>query len=207
MRIVQTATVLGLVMLCVAGLGCDRKKSAAPASQAAKVPAAGGTSSDVAQTVGNETARVGAAAVEGAGHALKSTGRKTGEALGEGVATFVVAAADGVAKGIPDRAQGVPVKVSPELAELGVVVNSLQCKLGTADAYLVNKKPFAGTLVLKMLDGQGKEVGRSKTPADFESDDGKMVHFTIDSSVPFAAVGSLELNLRPGPPATLPKPQ
>lgn len=157
------------------------------------------------KSVGEGVATVAAGAAEGAGNVLKSKGERVGQAVGEGLTNVVKGAVQGIDKAVPDQAEGIPLRVSPELQVLGVASSSFQCKLGSCSIYLVNKSPFKGTLLLRALDSQNREIARGKTVADFAADDGQQVSISLNADIALKAPKTFELSLvraNGGVPAT-----
>ncbi len=116
-----------------------------------------------------------------------STASKAGTKVGETLTDF----ASGVGKGI-DKQLAVNVELAPALAEQSISKTVAKSTVMDAPSsgpagsdldrkgitvYLVAARPFKSKLIVRAMNKEGQEVGRSITDVDFAADDGKYVTF------------------------------
>ena len=134
-----------------------------------------------------------------AADATKSAATKTGQAVGEHVGNFFAGVGEGVETSICDYAVEI---ADPALAEAGLGVNLVRrvSESPTNSAlslYVLNKAPVSGTLRLRLLAADGREIGRSETAVSCPADAAGYLHFSIPSDMPTELVRSVSLTLLP----------
>lgn len=136
-----------------------------------------------------------AAQVQGVGEALQSQGQKAAAELSTGVGKVI----GGVAQGI-DRAKETSIAADATASQLGLSSDRAVVQFGeknqniTLKAYIKATQSFNGSLHVRGLDGQGREVGRStKAERKLDADDAKYVEFEFDAATPMARVAKWTL--------------
>ena len=128
----------------------------------------------------------------------KEKTESAGKAAGEHASAFV----KGVAQGVEQTGLSAEVRLSDDLKAKGVEVTTCQCEPAIGDTsshkvslYLINKGPVKGKLMLKALNAEGKEIGRTTAEIDRAKDEAKYVAFELEKAVPMAQVKALELSI------------
>jgi len=75
-------------------------------------------------------------------------------------------------------------------------MTTYKCDQTKVEVYLVSYDAVEGELLAKALDGQGKEIGRTKQMLNLGKDDAKLITFTFDASVKIDQVSRYILDFR-----------
>jgi len=134
-----------------------------------------------------------ASLVKGVGEGLKGGGKEGAESLSEGVGEVL----RGAAKGFDNSLGAVKVEAVEALGTAGVKVergarHGEDGKHGIT-LYLVFEQAFEGRLLLRALDAEGHEVGRSTAEEKRAAGDAGYVDFAFDERVPLLTVDHVEL--------------
>ena len=144
--------------------------------------------------------RAAGGAVAAAADTTKAVAAKTGKAVGEHAGAFFAGVGEGVERVVCDYA----VRIDGDaLAAAGASVTLVQRVSGGRDAapalalYLVNERPLAGTLRLRLLTADGREIGRGEAPLDRGSEGAGHVRVPIPADTPSTLVKTIALTLVP----------
>ena len=147
--------------------------------------------------------RAAGAAASAATDATKAVATKTGKVVGEHVGGFF----SGVGEGVEASVCDCPVRIDdPVLAEAGVSVTLVRHVRDKPDApvlslYVLNVKPVAGTLRLRLLAEDGREIGRGETALDRAADGAGYVRIPLEKDLPTGLVRTVSLSLATPPAA------
>lgn len=139
-----------------------------------------------AEEEGNEAVGLKAKFIEGAGNALQKEGKDAAESASKGVGEVV----KGVNSGITESLSEAPVILEPEFAanfdecRAEKIYASETDKTKKVSIYLIAKNDFKGKIILKALDKNKKEIGRSSMNVSISKDDAKYVDFVFDPRTP-----------------------
>ncbi len=123
---------------------------------------------------------------KGVGESLKTDGKDAAGSLTEGVGGVL----EGFKGGLDKSMIAADIKVSEELAALGVQATRAQRLTGEDDpgrglsVYVITDKGFDGSLRLKAFDAEDREIGRSSTKLQSDSDEASYVDFSFDERTP-----------------------
>jgi hypothetical protein len=132
---------------------------------------------------GNEVVAVKAKFIEGAGDALQSEGKKAAKSASKGVGEII----KGVNSGITESINTAEVesestfKESFEDCKAEKIYGEDSDKTKKVTIYLIAKKDFSGKLLLKALNDEEKEIGRSSLQVSIKKDEAKYVDFIFDA--------------------------
>jgi hypothetical protein len=183
MRSVAIIVSVGLL----AGVGCKTKEEKLQQAE------------DDARFAADEKGRM----AKGLGEAMQGTGKDGMQAISKGVGDVL----KGAAKGLDESLSVVAVSTTPAVAEAGLRVERASRHEEKADAekaadkkpaitaYLVADKGFAGTLLLRALGPDGKEVGRAKVAVKQVAGDAGYFDFVFDERVPLGTTDKFELGV------------
>lgn len=169
-----------LVLAAVALAGC-REKTKEQVLQAAE---------DKARLETEKRSR----AIKGVGEGLQTAGKEGAQSLSKGVGEVL----RGSAKGFDASLSAVQVAAGPGLQDAGLKVERAARQASqppTITAYLVADQRFAGTLRLRALDDEGREVGRAQAVVKQDAGDAGYVDFAFDGRVPLTAVTAFEMSV------------
>lgn len=130
----------------------------------------------------------------------ESIAKKAGATVGETVTDF----ASGVGKGI-DIKMTVPVELSEDLAKYGLsktVSKETTLEPGREKGiaiYFISKTLLKGVLIMKALNKEGLEIGRSTVDIDFAADDAKYVTFKFDKELDSRLVEKYSVDIKNAP--------
>ncbi len=143
-----------------------------------------------------------AALLKGLGESMQGRGAEGARDLGQGVGDVL----KGVAKGLDASLGSLPVEVSASLTERGVKAERAgqrgavgrdqgdEPKQEVIAVYLIYERPFAGTLRLRALEKDGREVGRATANVDAPAGAAAYVDFSFDGRTPLKLVDRVELS-------------
>ena len=136
-------------------------------------------------------------AASAAADATKAVAGKAGHAVGEHVGTFFAAVGEGVEQSVCDYETRVD---DPALEAAGVSVTLVRRVSDDARApalslYLLNERPVAGTLRVRLLAADGREIGRGETALDRAADGAGYVRVPIPADTPSELVRTISLSL------------
>ena len=139
-------------------------------------------------------------AASAAAGATKAVAGKAGHAVGEHVGTFFAAVGEGVEQSVCDYETRVD---DPALEAAGVSVTLVRRVTGEDRApalslYLLNGRPVAGTLRVRLLAADGREIGRGEAALDRAADGAGYVPVPADT--PSELVRTVSLSLVPSVP-------
>jgi outer membrane murein-binding lipoprotein Lpp len=132
---------------------------------------------------GNEVIAVKAKFIEGAGDALQNEGKKAAKSATKGVGEII----KGVNSGISESISTAVVVSEPafkdcfEDCKAEKIYGEDSQKTKKVTVYLIAKKDFSGKLILKALDENKKEIGRSNLEVSIKKDEAKYVDFIFDA--------------------------
>lgn len=132
---------------------------------------------------GNEVVAVKAKFIEGAGDALQNEGKKAAKSASKGVGEIIKGVNTGFSESLNTA------EVQSEAAFKAIFEDCKAEKIYGEDAdktkkvtiYLIAKKDFSGKLMLKALNEDKKEIGRSSLDVTLKQDEAKYVDFIFDS--------------------------
>ena len=90
----------------------------------------------------------------------------------------------------------IPVTLSGELIDKGVMMNSFTTKDATVDIYIVTEEAIEGELLAKAINAKGLEIARSKVVMTLQKDDAKSYTFNFDTDMDTALVEKYRIDLR-----------
>ena len=90
----------------------------------------------------------------------------------------------------------IPVTLSGELIDKGVMMNSFSTKDATVDIYIVTEEAIEGELLAKAINAKGLEIARSKVVMTLQKDDAKSYTFNFDADMDIALVEKYRIDLR-----------
>ena len=136
-------------------------------------------------------------AASAATDATKAVATKAGKVVGEHVGGFFAGVGEGVETSVCDYAVRVD---DPTLAEAGVSVTLVRHVRDNPDAsalslYVLNEKPVAGTLRLRFLAADEREIGRGETAFDRAADTAGYVRISLEKDLPTELVRTVALSL------------
>lgn len=134
-----------------------------------------------------------------AADATKSAAAKTGQAVGEHVGHFFAGVGEGIETSICDYAVEI---ADPALVQAGLEVNLVRRVSESAtnsvlSLYVLNEAPVSGTIRLRLLAADGREIGRSETAVSSPADAAGYLRFPIAADMPTELVRSVSLTLLP----------
>ena len=136
-------------------------------------------------------------AASAATDATKAVATKAGKVVGDHVGGFF----SGVGEGVEASLCDFPVRIDdPVLAGAGVSVTLVRHVRDKPDApalslYVLNEKPVAGTLRLRFLAEEGREIGRGETAFDRAADGAGYVRVPLEKDIPTELVRTVSLSL------------
>ncbi len=130
----------------------------------------------------------------------KELSSKAGRAIGAGAGTFVSSVGAAYEKAVT----AYDVRPSRELKAHGVAVSVGQQSEGcatndwcrTLSLYIINQKPVAGTLRIRLFSAATQEIGRATAVVSLPADDARYVPFRLSQDVPLALTKFIELDLK-----------
>ena len=127
--------------------------------------------------------------------ATRAVAGKAGHAVGEHVGTFFTAVGEGVEQSVCDYETRVD---DPALEAAGVSVTLVRRVTDGActpalSLYLLNERPFAGALCIRLLAADGREIGRGETALDRAADGAGYVRVPIPADTPSELVRTVSL--------------
>lgn len=136
-------------------------------------------------------------AASAAAGATKSVAAKAGKAVGEHAGAFFAGVGEGVEKSVCDYAVRVD---DPALAAAGVSVTlarrvSDDARAPALSLYVLNERPLSGTLRLRFLAADGREIGRGEAALDRAADAAGYVRVPIEKDLPTELVRTVSLAL------------
>ena len=136
-------------------------------------------------------------AASAATDATKSVATKAGKAVGEHAGAFFAGVGEGVEASVCDYAVRID---DPALAAAGVSVTLARrvSDGGRGPAlslYVLNEKPVAGTLRVRLLAADDREIGRGETAFDRAADAAGYVRFPLEKDLPTELVRTVSLSL------------
>ena len=90
----------------------------------------------------------------------------------------------------------IPVTLSGELIDKGVMMNSFSNKDTTVDIYIVTEEAIEGELLAKAINAKGLEIARSKVVMTLQKDDAKSYTFNFDTNLDVSLVEKYRIDLR-----------
>ena len=141
-------------------------------------------------------------AASAAAGATKAVAGKAGHAVGEHVGTFFAAVGEGVEQSVCDYQTRID---DPMLEAAGVSVTLVRRVTGDDRApalslYLLNGRPVAGTLRVRLLAADGREIGRGEAALDRAADGAGYVRVPVPADTPSELVRTVSLSLVPSVP-------
>jgi len=125
------------------------------------------------------------AAVLAAVLAAAACGRKD-ESIAERTSSKLSETATHFAKGVEagiDRGKAIPVEAAPALVAAGVTATVSKSDGASVSVYLVSKLPLALPVIVRALNRDELEIGRSKVDVTFTANDGKYVALTFPAEM------------------------
>ena len=144
-------------------------------------------------------------AASAAAGATKAVAGKAGHAVGEHVGTFFAAVGEG-GEGVEQSVCDYETRVDdPALEAAGVSVTLVRRVTGDDRApalslYLLNGRPVAGTLRVRLLAADGREIGRGEAALDRAADGAGYVRVPVPADTPTELVRTVSLSLVPSVP-------
>ena len=131
----------------------------------------------------------------------KELATKAGKTVGEHAGSFFAGVGEGVEKSICDYAVTID---SPALATNGVGVTLVRRVDADKDPpalslYVLNEKPLAGRLRIRLLTEDGREIGRGEATVSRPGDGADYVRFPVPKDLPSELVRTVSLTLVPAP--------
>lgn len=129
--------------------------------------------------------------------ATKAVATKAGKVVGEHVGGFF----SGVGEGVEASVCDFPVSIDdPALVESGISVTLVRHVRDSPDTpmlslYVLNAKPVAGTLRLRLLAEGGREIGRGETAFDRAADGAGYIRVPLEKDLPTELVRTVSLSL------------
>jgi len=90
----------------------------------------------------------------------------------------------------------IPVTLSGELIDKGVLMNSFTTKDSTVEVYLVTENAIEGEMLAKAINAKGLEISRSKVIMTLQKDDAKLFSFNFDAEMDLDLVEKYRIDLR-----------
>lgn len=90
----------------------------------------------------------------------------------------------------------IPVTLSGELIDKGVLMNSSTTKDAMVEIYLVTEEAIEGELLAKAMNASGLEIARAKVIMNLQKDDAKLFTFNFDASIDTALIAKYRIDLR-----------
>ena len=90
----------------------------------------------------------------------------------------------------------VPVTLSGELIDKGILMNSSSTKDSTVEIYLVSEEAIEGELLAKAMNVSGLEIARAKVVMNLQKDDAKLFTFNFDSGIDTSLIAKYRIDLR-----------
>ena len=129
----------------------------------------------------------------------KAATAKAGTIVGEHVGTFFSGVGEGVEKSICDYEI-----VFEETEAAGITVSLVRKESGSGkDAppelslYVLNEKPVSGTLRIRFLTSDGREIGRGSAELQRDADGADYLRVPMPKDMPTELVARLSLSIRP----------
>lgn len=175
--------------------GCSRAKRTA-----SEVADAAADSAKAATTkAGTIVSEVADAAID----TTKAATAKAGAIVGEHVSTFFSGVGEGVEK---IRCDYETVFEGPEAEAAGMTVSLVRKEFGSGNdappdlsLYVLNEKPVSGTLRIRFLTSDGREIGRGSAELQRDADDAGYLRVPMPKDMPTELVTRLSLSIRPSP--------
>ena len=141
--------------------------------------------------------RAAGGAVAAAADTTKAVAAKTGKAVGEHAGAFFAGVGEGVEQSVCDYETRVD---DPALEAAGVSVTLVRRVTGEDRApalslYLLNGRSVAGTLRVRLLAADGREIGRGEAALDRAADGAGYVRVPVPADTPSELVRTVSLSL------------
>ncbi len=127
----------------------------------------------------------------------KAVATSAGQAVGEHVGNFFAGVGEGVEKSVCDYAVHID---APELSDAGVSVSLVRRvsddpKAPALSLYVLNERPVSGTLRVRLLTEDGREIGRGEAAFDRAADGAGYVRIPLPADMPSELVRTVSLSL------------
>lgn len=127
----------------------------------------------------------------------KTVATKAGKVVGEHVGNFFAGVGEGVENSVCDYAVRID---APELSDAGVSVSLVRRvsddpKAPALSLYILNERPVSGTLRVRFLTEDGREIGRGEAAFDRAADGAGYIRIPLPADMPSEIVRTVALSL------------
>lgn len=143
--------------------------------------------------------RAASNAASAAADTTKIVSTKAGKVVGEHAGNFFAGIGEGVENSVCDYAVRID---TPVLSDAGVSVSLVRRvsddpKAPALSLYILNERPVSGTLRVRLLTEDGREIGRGEAAFDRAADGAGYVRTPLPADMPSELVRTIALSLVP----------